>query len=453
MSTILSESALEKALHVALELLKKAAKALLKKAAEALERHAGPLARKLLAFALEKLGHKAEELSRKAARLETAVGREVAKVAQAIADELYEMARKLKESLGKVELEQETPASESSETELFAATYAEEEESVKSAIEEVERLLTELVKLKGHEVVDDHSYKEKVYHKVKSAKLSQEYQQLLYKKVKADRDYFMNAWQAKAYELVDERYHHTSINKNTRQENRKQGSGNSPTGKVELEQETQASESSEAELFAATYAEEEESVKSAIEEVERLLTELVKLKGHEVVDDHSYEQCSADISTISVGLAALMDAFLLACGTKGKRFCMPTSRVMTYDPSTTWKGRRKCKEKVYHKVKSARLSQEYQELLYEKVEADTDRDYFMNAWQAKAYELVDEVELEQETPASESSEAELFAATYAEEEESVKSAIEEVERLLTELVKLKGHEVVSHGKKLFKEAK
>nr|GEZ75945.1 hypothetical protein [Tanacetum cinerariifolium] len=83
MSTILSESALEKALHVALELLKKAAKALLKKDAEALERHAGTL----------------------------------------------------------------------------APTYAEEEESVKSAIEEVERLLTELVKLKGHEVMDDHSYK------------------------------------------------------------------------------------------------------------------------------------------------------------------------------------------------------------------------------------------------------------------------------------------------------
>ncbi|GJQ94797.1 ATP-dependent Clp protease proteolytic subunit 3, chloroplastic [Tanacetum coccineum] len=80
------------------------------------------------------------------------------------------------------------------------------------------------------------------------------------------------------------------------------------------------------------------------------------------------KQRKADISTICVGLAASMDAFLLACGTKGKRFL----------------------EKVYHKVKSARLSQEYQELLYEKVEADTGRDYFVNAWQAKAYGLVEE---------------------------------------------------------------
>nr|GEV09614.1 ATP-dependent Clp protease proteolytic subunit 3, chloroplastic [Tanacetum cinerariifolium] len=132
--------------------------------------------------ALEK-ALRAEELSRKAAELHTAVGRVVAKVAQEIADELYEMARKLKDSLGEVELEQETPASESSETELFAATYAEEEESVKSAIEEVERLLTELVKLKGHEVVDDHSCE-----------------------VEADPDcdYFINACQANAYGLIDE---------------------------------------------------------------------------------------------------------------------------------------------------------------------------------------------------------------------------------------------------------
>lgn len=42
--------------------------------------------------------------------------------------------------------------------------------------------------------------------------------------------------------------------------------------------------------------------------------------------------CKADISTICVGLAASMGAFLLACGTKGKRFCMPNSRVMIHQP-------------------------------------------------------------------------------------------------------------------------
>ncbi|GJV91853.1 ATP-dependent Clp protease proteolytic subunit 3, chloroplastic [Tanacetum coccineum] len=263
MSTILSESALEKALQAALELLKKAAQVLLKKAAEALKRHAGALARKLLAFALEKLAHNAEELSRKAAKLETAVGREVAKVAQAIADELYEMARKLKESLGKVELEQETQASESSEAELFAATYAEEEESVKSAIEEVERLLTELVKLKGHEVVDDHSYK----------------------------------------------------------------------------------------IFPPS---------------------------------------------VSGSLHQWMRFFLLVVP-RGRDSCMPTSGVMTYDPSTTWKGRRKCNRHEYYMNQRKGVSQGQVSKIISRVsgtplrEADTGRDYFVNAWQAKAYGLVEEV--------------------------------------------------------------
>jgi ATP-dependent Clp endopeptidase proteolytic subunit ClpP len=44
--------------------------------------------------------------------------------------------------------------------------------------------------------------------------------------------------------------------------------------------------------------------------------------------------CKADVSTVCLGLAASMGAFLLASGTKGKRFCMPNARVMI--PSTTW---------------------------------------------------------------------------------------------------------------------
>ncbi|KAI3500182.1 hypothetical protein L1887_35999 [Cichorium endivia] len=59
-----------------------------------------------------------------------------------------------------------------------------------------------------------------------------------------------------------------------------------------------------------------------------------------------------------------MGAFLLARGTKGKRFCMPNSRVMIHQPLGKARGN---------------------------VEADMDRDYFMNAWEAKAYRLVDEV--------------------------------------------------------------
>ncbi|GKC12256.1 ATP-dependent Clp protease proteolytic subunit 3, chloroplastic [Tanacetum coccineum] len=106
--------------------------------------------------------------------------------------------------------------------------------------------------------------------------------------------------------------------------------------------------------------------------------------------------CKADISTICVGLAASMGAFLLACGTKGKRFCMPNSRVMIHQPLGKAGGNAtdmsiRIREMVYHKVKVNKIISRVSGTPYEKVEADTDRDYFMNAWEAKAYGLVDEV--------------------------------------------------------------
>ncbi|KAL4582465.1 hypothetical protein LXL04_007015 [Taraxacum kok-saghyz] len=106
--------------------------------------------------------------------------------------------------------------------------------------------------------------------------------------------------------------------------------------------------------------------------------------------------CKADISTICVGLAASMGAFLLACGTKGKRFCMPNSRVMIHQPLGQAGGNAtdmsiRLREMVYHKVKVNKIISRVSGTPYEKVEADTDRDYFMNAWEAKAYGIVDEV--------------------------------------------------------------
>ncbi|XP_071731295.1 ATP-dependent Clp protease proteolytic subunit 3, chloroplastic [Rutidosis leptorrhynchoides] len=106
--------------------------------------------------------------------------------------------------------------------------------------------------------------------------------------------------------------------------------------------------------------------------------------------------CKADISTVCVGLAASMGAFLLACGTKGKRYCMPNSRVMIHQPLGKAGGNAtdmsiRIREMVYHKVKVNKIISKVSGTPYEKVEADTDRDYFMNAWEAKAYGLVDEV--------------------------------------------------------------
>ncbi|KAK9066936.1 hypothetical protein SSX86_014260 [Deinandra increscens subsp. villosa] len=106
--------------------------------------------------------------------------------------------------------------------------------------------------------------------------------------------------------------------------------------------------------------------------------------------------CKADISTICIGLAASMGAFLLATGTKGKRFCMPNSKVMIHQPLGKAGGNAtdmsiRIREMVYHKVKVNKILSKVSGTPYEKVEADTDRDFFMNAWEAKAYGLVDEV--------------------------------------------------------------
>lgn len=106
--------------------------------------------------------------------------------------------------------------------------------------------------------------------------------------------------------------------------------------------------------------------------------------------------CKADVSTVCLGLAASMGAFLLASGSKGKRFCMPNSRVMIHQPLGTAGGKAtemgiRIREMMYHKIKLNKILSRITGKPEQQIEADTDRDNFMNAWEAKEYGLIDAV--------------------------------------------------------------
>ncbi|WP_088331742.1 ATP-dependent Clp endopeptidase proteolytic subunit ClpP [Lacimicrobium sp. SS2-24] len=103
-----------------------------------------------------------------------------------------------------------------------------------------------------------------------------------------------------------------------------------------------------------------------------------------------------DISTVCVGQAASMGAFLLSGGAKGKRYCLPNSRVMIHQPLGGFQGQASdfeihAKEILSVKEKLNRLLAEHTGQDYETVARDTDRDNFLSATSAKEYGLVDEV--------------------------------------------------------------
>jgi ATP-dependent Clp protease, protease subunit len=103
-----------------------------------------------------------------------------------------------------------------------------------------------------------------------------------------------------------------------------------------------------------------------------------------------------DISTICIGQAASMGAFLLSGGAKGKRFCLPNSRVMIHQPSGGAQGQAtdidiQAKEILIIRERLNRLLAEHTGQAIETIEADTERDNFMSAITAKEYGLVDEV--------------------------------------------------------------
>ncbi|KAJ8442456.1 hypothetical protein Cgig2_022339 [Carnegiea gigantea] len=106
--------------------------------------------------------------------------------------------------------------------------------------------------------------------------------------------------------------------------------------------------------------------------------------------------CKADVSTICLGLAASMGTFLLAAGTKGKRYCMPNAQVMIHQPygmggGTVTEFCIRLREMGYHKVKLNKMYSRITGKPEQQIEIDTERDNFMSAWEAKEYGLVDAV--------------------------------------------------------------
>jgi ATP-dependent Clp protease protease subunit len=103
-----------------------------------------------------------------------------------------------------------------------------------------------------------------------------------------------------------------------------------------------------------------------------------------------------DIATYCIGQAASMGALLLSAGTKGKRFALPTSRVMIHQPTAGFQGQATdidihAREILKMKESLNRIMAYHTGQSIEKINADTDRDFFMSAEEAKAYGLVDEV--------------------------------------------------------------
>lgn len=103
-----------------------------------------------------------------------------------------------------------------------------------------------------------------------------------------------------------------------------------------------------------------------------------------------------DVSTICVGMAASMGAFLLAAGTPGKRYALPNSEVMIHQPLGGVRGQAADIKihadwilKTKHKLNQIYVERTGQP--YEKIERDTDRDFFMSAEEALAYGLIDKV--------------------------------------------------------------
>ena len=108
-----------------------------------------------------------------------------------------------------------------------------------------------------------------------------------------------------------------------------------------------------------------------------------------------------DVSTICLGMAASMGAFLLASGTKGKRFALPNSEILIHQPLIGGQGgglsgqttdiKIHAEHMVYIRDKMNHMLSEYTGQPLEKIQLDTERDNYMTALEAKEYGLIDEV--------------------------------------------------------------
>ncbi len=121
--------------------------------------------------------------------------------------------------------------------------------------------------------------------------------------------------------------------------------------------------------------------------------------GMAIHDTMNYIKC--DVSTICVGMAASMGSFLLASGTKGKRFALPNAEIMIHQPLIGGQGgglsgqttdiKIHAEHMVYIRDKMNRMLSEYTGQPLEKIQQDTERDNYLTAQQAKEYGLIDEV--------------------------------------------------------------
>ena len=116
--------------------------------------------------------------------------------------------------------------------------------------------------------------------------------------------------------------------------------------------------------------------------------------GMAIYDTMNYIKC--DVSTICIGMAASMGAFLLAGGTKGKRLALPNAEVMIHQPSGGAQGQATEIQIVAEKI--LQTKKKLNEILaantgqpYEVIARDTERDHYMTAEEAMAYGLVDRV--------------------------------------------------------------
>jgi ATP-dependent Clp protease protease subunit len=103
-----------------------------------------------------------------------------------------------------------------------------------------------------------------------------------------------------------------------------------------------------------------------------------------------------DVSTLCIGQAASMGSFLLTAGAKGKRYCLPNSRVMIHQPLGGFQGQASdieihAKEILYLKARLNNMLAKHTGQSLEAIERDTDRDNFMSADEAVSYGLVDKV--------------------------------------------------------------
>ena len=116
--------------------------------------------------------------------------------------------------------------------------------------------------------------------------------------------------------------------------------------------------------------------------------------GMAIFDTMNY--IKSDVSTICIGMAASMAAFLLACGKSGKRYCLPNSEVMIHQPLGGVQGQATEVKIVAERI--IKLKNKLNQILSEKtnkklseIEKDTDRDYYMNSQEALEYGIIDKI--------------------------------------------------------------